>query len=352
MPRKAEKQKYLYETLRDSILDGKYRCGERFPKEVEFALSWGVSRKTLRAALKRLEEEKLIERLKSRGTFVRYRQILVWIDNNKDPHMPSNYIIPGLLRAAERRGFSVSICSCSELDGLEEEEISRSFSERNVSGCIVVTNRINEETGIWQKLRRQKLPIVLAHAHPMDHVFTGWPCVAFDEKDAWKTALRFLRNLGIRRLAVGWPEYMPQQIRGWEKSEFKDLLEQIGFDPEEVSYFMADTPGLRADQSLDALLEKPLRPEAVLCFSDFWAPAVYRAIRNRKLRIPEEIRVMGFCGAPIGRYLSPQLSTVDLQYERIGEIAVRMLVGEIREPLYFIGHKIVERESSGTKKGE
>ena len=351
MPRKPEKQKQLYEILRNFILDGKYRCGERFPKEIDFAAEWNVSRKTLRAVLRHLEEEKLIERLKSKGTFVRYRQILIWIDNNKDPHMPSNYIIPGLLRSAEQRGFSVSISTCSELDGLDQKEISRCFSERNVSGCIVVTNRINEKTEIWQKLRDQKLPIVLAHAHPQDHVFTGWPCIAFDEKDAWKTALRFLRNQGVRRLAVGWPEYMPDRIRGWEKAEFPALLKQIGFDPDETVCFMADTAGLRADQALAPLLRKPSRLDAVLCYSDFWAPAVYRAIRSKNLRIPEDIRVMGFCGAPIGRYLSPQLSTVDLQYERIGEAAIQMLLGEIREPLHFIGHKVVERESSGMIKG-
>ena len=48
-------------------------------------------------------------------------------------------------------------------------------------------------------------------------------------------------------------------------------------------------------------------------------------IETMSIRIPEDLTVMGFCGYPGGRILAPSLSTVDLQYENIGHMAVDVL---------------------------
>ena len=74
MQRKAQKRDQLYETLKAAISGGQYASGSRLPKEVEFAEKLGVSRKTLRHALERLENDHLIERIRSKGTFVRFRR--------------------------------------------------------------------------------------------------------------------------------------------------------------------------------------------------------------------------------------------------------------------------------------
>ena len=64
------KKDLLYRQLKEAILSGKYPPGSRFPCEVDFASQLGVAFVTLRSALKRLEDDGLITRLRSRGTFV------------------------------------------------------------------------------------------------------------------------------------------------------------------------------------------------------------------------------------------------------------------------------------------
>lgn len=64
------KKDLLYMQLKEAILSGKYPPGTKFPREVEFASQLGVGFVTLRSAFKRLEEEGLISRLRSCGTFV------------------------------------------------------------------------------------------------------------------------------------------------------------------------------------------------------------------------------------------------------------------------------------------
>lgn len=56
--------------IADRISSGSIRPGSRLPPEPEFAAELGVSRATLREALRSLEEEGSVHRLRGRGTFV------------------------------------------------------------------------------------------------------------------------------------------------------------------------------------------------------------------------------------------------------------------------------------------
>ena len=187
---KMQKRDQIYESLRSDILGGKYRLGTCLPKEVDFAEKLGISRKTLRYALARLQEDGLIDRLRSKGTFIRFKRYLVLADCNGRIHMPFNYIIPGIIRTAEKKNIAVSISSFQEFENLNGKEISTGLKEQQIAGCIIITNKIDENTRIWQQMKDISLPIVLAHGHPSDHVFTGWSTAAFDERNAWKAADR------------------------------------------------------------------------------------------------------------------------------------------------------------------
>lgn len=66
------KKDYLYQELKASIISGEYTDGRKFPKEFELAEKYSVARGTLRMALKQLEDEQFIERIKGKGTYIRY----------------------------------------------------------------------------------------------------------------------------------------------------------------------------------------------------------------------------------------------------------------------------------------
>ena len=69
------KKDHIYELLRRSIMDGSLPPGHRLPPEVRLARELQVGQVTLRSALARLEREGLVQRHRSRGTFVSERNI-------------------------------------------------------------------------------------------------------------------------------------------------------------------------------------------------------------------------------------------------------------------------------------
>ena len=245
---KMQKRDQIYESLRSDILGGKYRLGTCLPKEVDFAEKLGISRKTLRYALARLQEDGLIDRLRSKGTFIRFKRYLVLADCNGRIHMPFNYIIPGIIRTAEKKNIAVSISSFQEFENLNGKEISTGLKEQQIAGCIIITNKIDENTRIWQQMKDISLPIVLAHGHPSDHVFTGWPTAAFDERNAWKAAFRYLKELGHRRIAAGCDKPSFEWIRGWKQSEFLSMLSDIGLEADPSLIYYIGRSGENADQ--------------------------------------------------------------------------------------------------------
>ena len=346
MQKKAQKRDQLYETLKNAITGGTYAPGTQLPKEVEFAEQLGVSRKTLRHALERLEEDHLIERLRSKGTFVRFRRYLVLADNNQDVCLPYNYIVPGIIRGAERTGCAVSICAFSELENLTEEQVTAGILEQRNAGCIVITNKIDENTRIYRQLKHLPLPVVLAHGHPADHSFTRWPTVAYEEQAAWRAAFVHLKELGHHRVAAGSHRSDRKEIRGWKQEAFLSMLAEIGLDPDPSLLFSLNVRGENADSAMHRLFREQKPPTAIVCYSDFWAPHIYRSLEKMNLRIPEDVSVMGFCGAPMGRYLSPTLSTIDLQYEQTGERALQMLLEPGHSPLEIVDFKLTVRKST------
>src|SRR5690606_21282713 len=65
----------VMEQIKEKIKNGELEPGEKFPSEMAFAKELGVSRNTLREALRILEEENIIIRKHGVGTFVNEKPI-------------------------------------------------------------------------------------------------------------------------------------------------------------------------------------------------------------------------------------------------------------------------------------
>jgi LacI family transcriptional regulator, purine nucleotide synthesis repressor len=96
-------------------------------------------------------------------------------------------------------------------------------------------------------------------------------------------------------------------------------------------------------------------PTAMVCASDLMAIAAMRAVRENNLRIPEDIAFFGVDNLEMGKYSSPQLSTVDIPKYEMGRMAAKtimeMVEGKIKLPIKVtLPFELVFRESSNIKR--
>ena len=141
--------------------------------------------------------------------------------------------------------------------------------------------------------------------------------------------MRYLVSLGLKRFATF--NFIDQvrsstPVFNWSPEDYLLMLKRNGADASpELIYEMEQSDLESVERALLHLRKRSPGIRSIFCCSDFCALRVYQACANHGIRIPEDLTVMGFCGYPGGRLLAPSLSTVDLQYENIGHMAVDVL---------------------------
>ena len=92
------------------------------------------------------------------------------------------------------------------------------------------------------------------------------------------------------------------------------------------------------------------RPTAVFCGNDSIAMGAYKAIRENKLKIPEDISIIGFNDLKLSQYFIPPLTTIKIDTKLIAQETVNSLV-ELLEgkrnyhKKVFLPIELIERQS-------
>ncbi len=134
---------------------------------------------------------------------------------------------------------------------------------------------------------------------------------------------------------------------------YRSALERagLGFDPALVRHGDFEHEGgfIRGGELLD--LADP--PSAIFAGSDQQAFGLYEAARQRGLRVPQDLSVVGFDDLPVARWVSPPLTTVRQPLAEMGRAAAQMLDDLIeglpsRTSRVELSTELIVRESTGT----
>ena len=91
-------------------------------------------------------------------------------------------------------------------------------------------------------------------------------------------------------------------------------------------------------------------PTAFFAENDVLAVGAMRALNEHGIRVPDDVSIIGFDDLSLGAFSNPPLTTVHVPKHEVGEIAVRRLVGNIRNPKSYtcktaVSTYFVERQS-------
>lgn len=76
---------------------------------------------------------------------------------------------------------------------------------------------------------------------------------------------------------------------------------------------------------------KPM-PTALFCECDYIAISAIKTLGELNYRIPEDVSVVGFDNISEARIVSPELSTVHVEKERMAQLAVDLMIQSIESP--------------------
>lgn len=201
-------------------------------------------------------------------------------------------------------------------------------------------------------LTQRNFPFVL-----IDHQGTGQDCPAVGATN-WQgayDATEYLIKLGHRRIGfiTGSMDLGCAQDRlaGYRAAlrthHLPDTRELIY----EGTFFQPD-----GFTGASILLDLPNPPTAIFASNDVMAMGAMDAIRNRGLRIPDDVSVLGFDDIPQAAVVRPALTTVQQPLEKMGRVAAQMLLDSLEFPERTVQRielptKLVLRDSCGSPKG-
>lgn len=162
---------------------------------------------------------------------------------------------------------------------------------------------------------------------------TRCPSVSIDDCKGAESIIEYLVSMGHREIAImtgSEEQAFNFKVAGDRKRGFINVLERhnISFNP----YFeiIADFDSKTAELAMDEFLRRKKLPTAIFCESDEMAFGVMRSIKKRRLRVPEDISVVGFDNHDFADVVG--LTTVAQPVQFLGQLAASLIGRTIEQP--------------------
>jgi len=196
--------------------------------------------------------------------------------------------------------------------------------ERRVAGIII---RLADEAApeqFFAEIEEACIPVVLVD-RPFSHKKTCF--VSSADLDGARSAGFAAIERGHRAAAyLGGPSNLTVSIQ--RGLGLRQAFKEADVSPGLAEFYAADWT-FPVDDALKLLTARP-RPTVVFCVSDEAAHSVYQAARFLRLRIPEDLSVVGFGNLPIAPVMQPPLATVEQSPELVGRAAARLVLAAIK----------------------
>ena len=150
------------------------------------------------------------------------------------------------------------------------------------------------------------------------------PYVLSDEYAGVRLVVEHLVSRGHKQIAMLAGRFSPY-IVGERYNAFLSVVREFGLKVNPQHVKMCDADVESAAQAAEELLRQKERPTAVFGANDVIAAGIMKAARRLKLRVPEDVAVVGFDDSTICTMLEPELTSVHINCQKMGEIAMERL---------------------------
>jgi DNA-binding LacI/PurR family transcriptional regulator len=218
--------------------------------------------------------------------------------------------------------------------------------QRKVDGVAIMTSEMEEH--LVDEMSSRRIPLVFLDTGTPQK---GISNIAIDYASGIDAAVGHLTSLGHTAIGFisGPMDLTSARVR---RRAFVNSLKRKGLS---LNREFIEEGNHRMDgghEAMARLLEKPVRPTAVLTSNDMTAIGAMGAIFERGLKVPQDISLIGFDDIDLSAFTQPGLTTVRLSRKEIAKVAFRALYSAkdnaaARGAEFTIQPTLVERKSTG-----
>ncbi len=234
-----------------------------------------------------------------------------------------SHVLDSFKKEAEQNGFDITFINGNRSNRNNMSYLAHAIY-RGFDGVVIAcVDFLDPQV---DELIKSNIPVVT-----IDHSFYNRISVISDNVKGMRDLATYVYNMGHRKIA--YIHGRESSVTQGRLSSFYNTMQEFGVDvPDE---YVVSAPYRDMESSYEAtkkLLDLPDPPTCILYPDDFSAFGGRNAIRERKLKIPRDVSIAGYDGIELARRLSPMMTTIVQDTDKIGRMAAIKLIDLINNP--------------------
>lgn len=248
------------------------------------------------------------------------RTLGVVIADNRNPFYAE--VLNGIEEAAREKNYHIILAN-TQRDYQKEEEAINLLLAKRVDGLLITP--VQDRNDDIKNLIEANIPFVIVGR---DFKNIEVDAVYNDEVKGGFLATKYLIKKGHKRIALinGFLHKSPARGR---LEGYKKALKEYGIPFDDSLVSVGDIDVKDGYERTKQLLEKGLNFTAIFAYNDMMAFGAMRAIKEKGLRIPEDIGLVGYDDIPFSSLISPSLTTIRLKKQELGVESLKLLLSRI-----------------------
>lgn len=232
-----------------------------------------------------------------------------------------SHMVDGISRVLTERGYHILLGNTENSTEKEWEYINL-FRNNRVDGIVFIATSFTDKH--FEELKALKAPVVIV-GQELDEY-----CSVFhDDYHAAKELAAYMVKCGCRKIGYLGVTEEDKAVGVERKRGFQDAVLEAGMKNGLGEMMVCKFTYESGYEQMRNLLQCSPDIDSVFCVTDTIAVGAMDYIRERKLRIPEDISVVGMGDSQIARVVTPKLTTARYYQEEGGQQAAAMLLGQI-----------------------
>jgi len=248
------------------------------------------------------------------------RTIGVAIADNRNPFYAE--VLNGMEEAAREKNYHIILAN-TQRDYKKEEEAINLLLAKRVDGLLITP--VQDKDDDIKNLIDANIPFVIV-GRDFENIEVD--AVYNDEVKGGFLATEYLINKGHKRIALinGFLHKSPAKGR---LEGYKKALKKYGIPFDDALVSFGDIDVKDGYERTKQMLEKDLDFTAIFAYNDMMAFGSMQAIKEKGLRIPENIGLVGYDDIPFCSLMDPALTTIRLNKQELGIESVKLLLYRI-----------------------
>lgn len=251
-------------------------------------------------------------------------------------------VVSGIEKILSSQGYTLALYNSNE-DSQKEKESIITLRAQRVDGLILAP--VEYESESVKYLLENQIPFVLVARNTKEKDTNYVIC---DDFKVGRLATEYLIKKGHKKILF---------INSWKSSSailrlegYKSALLDSGLKVNS-NFIFSLNPHNNLRDFLNSIFSKKAKPTAIFCFCDSIALDVIKILKDKKIKIPDDVAVMGCDNLDFTELLDPPLTTVEISKYEMGEKSAKILIeklkGENKEPVQIVLEpKLIIRSSA------